>query len=557
MIDTSKTTVLTVEDDDFVREVIVLYLEDCGFNVLQAVNGRQGIEIFRNGNPDLVLLDLRMPEVDGLEVLATVTSESPELPVIVVSGMGTIGDAIKALKLGAWDYIAKPIHDMAVLEHAVNKSLERANLLKENHRYREHLEEEVKKRTFELEQRTQELQELSDSLKNEIIKCERAEEAVRKVNKELKTLSDCNHAVVRATDEDALIQEMCRILVDVGGYVLAWVGLLDNTNVNRVHPITCSGCDEKFADFKSFLITDKGHGQDTAVKALQTRQPQLSRHDGPSNALIKSHWVPGADGCRSAIALPLVFHEELVGVLNIYAKDPEAFDREDKLLLELADDLAYGIISIRSRVEREEMSGELKASVKKLRSALEGTVQVVASTVEVRDPYTAGHQRRVALLARAIAEDLGLSDNIVNGVFMAGVVHDLGKIYVPAEILSKPNRLNDIEFSLIKTHPQVGYDLLRTIEFPWPIAQIVHQHHERIDGKGYPQGLHGDEILLEAKIICVADVVEAMASHRPYRPSRGMERALGEIEKNKGALYDPDVVDSCMKLFKEDGFTFE
>ncbi len=557
MIDTSKTTVLTVEDDDFVREVIVLYLEDCGFNVLQAVNGRQGIEIFRKVSPDLVLLDLRMPEVDGLEVLATVTSESPGLPVIVVSGMGTIGDAIKALKLGAWDYIAKPIHDMAVLEHAVNKALERANLLKENHRYREHLEEEVKKRTFELEQRTLELQELSDSLKNEVVKCERAEEVVRKVNKELKTLSDCNHAVVRATDEDALIKEMCRILVDVGGYVLAWVGLIDNVNVNRVHPVTCSGCDGEFADFKSFLITDEAHGQDTAVQALQTRQPQLSRYDESNNALIESHWVPGADECRSAIAIPLVFHEELVGVLNIYAKDPDVFNKEDKLLSELADDLAYGIISIRSRVEREEMSGELKASVKKLRSALEGTVQVVASTVEVRDPYTAGHQRRVALLARAIAEDLGLSDNIVNGVFMAGVVHDLGKIYVPAEILSKPNRLNDIEFSLIKTHPQVGYDLLKTIEFPWPIAQIVHQHHERIDGEGYPQGLHGDEILLEAKIICVADVVEAMASHRPYRPSRGMERALGEIEKNKGALYDPEVVDSCMKLFNEDGFTFE
>lgn len=556
MIDSTKTTVLTVEDDEFVREVIVLYLEDCGYNVLQATNGRYGIEVFRNKKPDLVLLDLRMPEVDGLEVLATVTSEAPELPVIVVSGMGTIGDAIKALKLGAWDYIAKPIHDMAILEHAVNKCLERANLIKENIRYRQNLELEVKSRTAELEQRAIELEALSNSLKSEVVKCELAEEAVRRVNKELKTLSDCNHAVVRAMDEDALIKEMCRILVEVGGYVLAWVGIVDSRNVKRVHPITCLGCDDKFSDLKSFLTTDANHCQDTAVKAMESRKPHISQNGSSPEVIKENHWVPGADDCASSIALPLVFQEELVGVLNIYSRDADAFDREDKLLLELSDDLAYGIISIRSRVEREAMSGELKDSVNKLRSALEGTVHVVASTVEVRDPYTAGHQRRVAALARAIAEDMGLSENIANGVFMAGVVHDLGKIYVPAEILSKPNRLNDIEFSLIKTHPQVGYDLLKTIEFPWPIAQIVYQHHERIDGEGYPQGLRADEILLEAKIICVADVVEAIASHRPYRPSRGMEKALGEIQKNKGTLYEPEVVESCVKLFREEGFTF-
>jgi HD-GYP domain-containing protein (c-di-GMP phosphodiesterase class II) len=161
------------------------------------------------------------------------------------------------------------------------------------------------------------------------------------------------------------------------------------------------------------------------------------------------------------------------------------------------------------------------------------------------------------MLAKAIAEMMALSENQIEGIYMAGVVHDLGKIYVPAEILSKPSRLNDIEFNLIRTHSQVGYDLLKTIDFPWPIAQIVHQHHERLNGSGYPQGLSEEQILIEAKILCVADVVEAMASHRPYRPARGIDLALEHIQEEKNNLYDPLAVDCCMKLFTEQNFAFD
>jgi putative nucleotidyltransferase with HDIG domain len=174
--------------------------------------------------------------------------------------------------------------------------------------------------------------------------------------------------------------------------------------------------------------------------------------------------------------------------------------------------------------------------------------------VETKDAYTAGHQRRVANLARAIAAEMGLSPEQIDGIRMAAVIHDLGKISVPAEILSKPIGLNDLEYGLIKIHPQVGYDILKEIEFPWPVAQIVLQHHERMDGSGYPQGLLGEEIILEARILAVADVVEAMASHRPYRPPHGVDKALEEISRNRGILYDPEVVDACLKLFNEKGF---
>lgn len=207
-------------------------------------------------------------------------------------------------------------------------------------------------------------------------------------------------------------------------------------------------------------------------------------------------------------------------------------------------------------VRRENAEAEAQSTLAKLRSAMGGVVQAMALTVERRDPYTAGHQRRVSDLARGVAAEMGLPSHQIDGIRMAGLIHDLGKICVPAEILSKPGQLTEVEHTLIKDHPQVGYEILKGIEFPWPVAQIVLQHHERIDGSGYPAGLVGDEIIIEAKTLAVADVVEAMASHRPYRPTLGRDMALEEISKNRGVKYDPYVVDACVKLLTEKGFKF-
>jgi PAS domain S-box-containing protein len=195
-----------------------------------------------------------------------------------------------------------------------------------------------------------------------------------------------------------------------------------------------------------------------------------------------------------------------------------------------------------------------KDSVEHLRNTLNGTVHAIASIVETRDPYTAGHQRRVADLARAIAAEMGLPADRIEGLRIAATIHDIGKISVPAEMLTKPTKLTNIEFRLIKTHVQAGYDILKDIEFPWPVARMVIEHHERINGSGYPHGLTGDDLLLESRILAAADVVEAMGSHRPYRASLGIEPALEEIEKNKGILYDIDVADACLRLFREKGY---
>ena len=193
-------------------------------------------------------------------------------------------------------------------------------------------------------------------------------------------------------------------------------------------------------------------------------------------------------------------------------------------------------------------------NLEKLRKTLHGVIQAMAMMVEARDPYTAGHQRRVADLGRAIAQEMGASQDEVDGVRIAGMIHDIGKISVPAEILSKPTKLSEIELALIKVHSEAGHGILKEIDFPWPIATIVLQHHERIDGSGYPANLKGDQIIIEARILAVADVVESMASHRPYRPGLGIDAALNEIEKNSGISYDKTVTDACLRLFREKGF---
>jgi HD-GYP domain-containing protein (c-di-GMP phosphodiesterase class II) len=189
-----------------------------------------------------------------------------------------------------------------------------------------------------------------------------------------------------------------------------------------------------------------------------------------------------------------------------------------------------------------------------LDKALESIIKTLSETVEMRDPYTVGHQNRVADLARAIATEMNLPADQINGIRMTATIHDLGKISVPAEILSKPTKLTLAEFNLIKNHPQSGYDMLKDINFPWPVARTILEHHERMNGSGYPNGLTGDNILVESRILSVADVVESMASHRPYRPSLGIEAALKEIEKNRATLYDNPVVDACLRLFREKGY---
>ncbi|PKM84002.1 MAG: two-component system response regulator [Firmicutes bacterium HGW-Firmicutes-13] len=206
---------------------------------------------------------------------------------------------------------------------------------------------------------------------------------------------------------------------------------------------------------------------------------------------------------------------------------------------------------------RKSAEEELKKTAADFKNIMKGTIQAMAFAVEKRDPHTAGHQHRVAHLAGTIAVEMGLSEEEIEAISLAAAIHDIGKLYVPAEILNKPGKLDDMEFAMIKNHPQVGYDILNRIKFPWPIVQIVIQHHERLNGTGYPAGISGKDIILGARIIAVADVIEAVCFHRSYRPALGIDTALEEISKNRGVLYDEEVVDICLKFIKIDNYRFD
>jgi len=206
--------------------------------------------------------------------------------------------------------------------------------------------------------------------------------------------------------------------------------------------------------------------------------------------------------------------------------------------------------------ERKLLEEERIEGYNRIKKALHATVQSIALLVETKDPYTSGHQERVSQLAQAIAKEMVLTADQQDFVRTASIIHDLGKVSVPSELLSKPTKLSELEFNLIKVHSQAGYNILKDIDFPWPVAYVVLQHHERLNGSGYPQHLQGEATLLESRILAVADVVEAISSHRPYRAALGISFALDEISKNKGILYDANVVDVCLKLFREKNFAF-
>ena len=247
----------------------------------------------------------------------------------------------------------------------------------------------------------------------------------------------------------------------------------------------------------------------------------------------------------NSIYVPLKTKKGVIGIINLNRKgEVDPFTEDDlKILSTIAHEVGSAI--------------EKVSLYQKLQKSYLSTINTIAMIAEIRDPYTSGYQERVTKLAIAIAEEMGFSLDKIERLHMAGILHDIGKIGVPTEILSKPVKLSEIELSLIKTHPQVANDILKKMELPWEVSSIVLQHHERMDGSGYPFGLSGEAILLEARILAVADVVEAMASHRPYRPALGIDKALEEISQNKGILYDPEVVDTCLRLFKEKGFKFE
>ena len=652
----------------------------------------------------------------------------------------------------------------------------------------------------------------------DITERKKADEELIRLNRALRMLSDTNQALIRIADEMTLLNEVCRITVEVGGYRMAWIGLAQNDEAKTVRPVAHAGFESGYVESANLTWADNERGRGPGGIAIRTGQPFITRNIPLDPAFAPWREAAIQHGYKSNMALPLISEDQTLGVLEIYSVNTDAFDaKEIEILKEMADDLAFGITALRTRVkrnqtevalseseeryrliaentadtiavfdlnlnptyishsvlklagytvqeamkrtlnqilppdslqkaskifaeqmalessgtadpartvlmefeqyckdgstiwvelaasflrdnnfkptgiltvtrditerklmeeklqndqqelraimdaspiavswgdmqgnikyinhkfreifgytvedipnidtwlllaypstayrehvlslvvmfieaqaqaqgkevnpleltvvckdgsirhvlqtmlftsnrilviyyditERKQAEAKLKQTLDSLRKAVGTTIQVLVSAVESRDTYTSGHQSRSADLACVIATEMGLAQDKIDGIRMAGIIHDIGKLSIPAEILSKPTKLTELQFSLIKEHARSGYEILKNVESPWPLAQIVYQHHERMNGSGYPRNLKGDEIFIEARIMAVADVVEAMASHRPYREALGIEAALEEIEKNKGILYDDAVVDTCLKLFREKGY---
>ena len=351
-----------------------------------------------------------------------------------------------------------------------------------------------------------------------------------------------NNSVVHTTDEASLLQNMCDSVVKVGGYALALVGFGENDRERNIGVAYASGVTDYLYEGMFSWSDSKSTGRGPAGMALRTGEVQvandLSSHPG------YEPWRKRAEKFGFGSSISLVFKiGAQSAVLAVYARDKFAFDDSAvRLLKEIASEFGLGVAHVRT--------------VQQLAASLDGTLAALSRLAEGRDPYTAGHQTRVASLGAAIAAHLNLDSETVDLVRKSGQVHDIGKVAIPIEILTRPGQLSSLEFEMIKSHTLVGADILTQASLPWPIAEVALQHHERWDGSGYPNGLKGSDICFPARIIAVADLVEAMSQHRPYRPARGLDETLAHISAEAGNLFDAAVVDACLGVFRN-GYAFE
>lgn len=382
----------------------------------------------------------------------------------------------------------------------------------------------------------------------------RASEELQFVNWTLTALRRALAAITAAADEEQLLRDCCEAIISSARYTFAWVGWVRGDAPGHIEIVHGNGPGGPFSPTQGMTWSNGDSTVDTATYAVTSGAVAL----GFADRLGCSIAADAPEVAHAVIGVPITLDARPIGVMAVYATTPAPFaPPEVTLFEEFAEQMSRGLDVLRTREAHRLALLERQRDAERLSATLEDAISALMRTLELRDPYTAGHERRVAELAVAIGRVLGFDAEHLRWLHLAGVVHDVGKIQVPAEILSKPTRLSPTEYALVREHAQAGYDILRQIDFPWPLADVVRQHHEYLDGSGYPQGLASDEILLEARILTVADIVEAMSSHRPYRAALGIDAALETILGMRGQQLDSRVVDTCVTLFRAQGFRFE
>ncbi len=485
--------ILIVDDDPDYRTIIQRLLEGAGYFCETAGSALEAIDALRRRSFDLVLSDVCMSGKDGLQLAREAKKEFPDLDFIIMTGYSEKYSYSDIIEAGASDYMTKPFSGLE---------------------FRAKLERIARE-------------------KSSVRRLREANSALFLESSLNSSLAELSNKIITSTSLDEVSQLVLK----------------------RAKELTGSrfGCIAHFADGVRTYPCAAGDGPSQDREMILDRLGWLWERGvrEKSAALIYSPRKGGAshkDGIRY-LSVPALCDGVLLGQLALVKTEKDYEEWDMRVARRLA--VVYALALQRLLAENE-----IKEAHIKLKSMLDKIVSALSCTLEIRDPYTAGHQHRVAELSCAIARRMGFENGALEKVKMAGLIHDIGKINVPSELLCKPTKLMEAEMRLIQYHSTAGYEILNNADMPWPIAEIVLQHHERINGAGYPKGLHGEQTLLEAQIIAVADVYEAMTSHRPYRPSLGRQAATEELSLNRGLLYNPKAVDVCLGLLSNGGFDF-
>ena len=588
--------VLIVEDSEDDAQLVLRELGRGGYApVFRRVDTPEAMDAaLKEGTWDTVISDYTMPRFSAPAALKLLQESGLDLPFIVVTGAVGEETAVGVMKAGAHDYVMK--QNLERLPSTVERELHQAEVRSERRR----VDEALKKS----EQRLKDAQNLgkigsweSDAATNTIewssemyeiydrdkalgppspgeeagyytaAGAERLREAIRMAMEEGKE-SDFDVTATLPGGIAKYLHTWMRPVKDEAGRVVKLFGTVQDITERKQS-------EEREKQQRVFsealmetspaciLVVDSD-GRVVFANAETDRVLGLSRDEvrgmtfGEDFRLLD---ISGAPLPESQLPVSRVFLTRHPLYSTEYACDSPSGRRILSIsaapLYDETGSVKHGVCTVEDISDIKRHAQELEEAVERLQKAMYATVEAMSAAVEMRDPYTAGHQRRVTVVACAIAGELGTGKDSVLALTVAGRMHDLGKLKVPAEILTRPGKLSDLELQMVREHPQATYDLLKGIDFPWPVAEIARQHHERLDGSGYPQGLTGEQMLPEARILAVADVFEAMSSHRPYRPALGVEAALAELQRHRGTLFDADAVDACIRMVREKGFTLD
>jgi PAS domain S-box-containing protein/putative nucleotidyltransferase with HDIG domain len=590
------SNILIVSIDPGISNVLGVLLSNLNYKIELINSGSDAFKELKENKFDLMLLDVILPDMSGLQILNYVKKMSPDTLVIVMAGDDLSSKAAECLKNGAYDFLKKPFRkeeilkriDNALEQRMLEKEIEGINgLMHATERRNQYLVVNSDDIFYTLDNEGK-FTSISDSLQQKL-----GFDSDYLMRKHFSTViypEDIHKAMYVFNERRAISRAVGPSRIRLKRKNIA--GPTDKSENCITVEIKANGIYENDNSKDKLFLGTYGIARDISDFMKNEEMLRIQKiyfKELFSNSSDAAILVDNDDKIINVNkSFEKLFKYSLNEIKNRYLddflmqndsgqkeedggnfsfKEKESIGkRKDGTIINVmiySYPIEYNSRSIGAYhifiniTETKRNDKELMGHLTKVRQSMGNISNAIVSTIEVRDPYTVGHQQRVSNLARTIACEMGLSADEVDAIRLAGTLHDLGKVNIPAEILSKPGQLSKIEFDLIKMHPAIAYDILRRIEFPWPIADIVYQHHEKLDGSGYPRGISGKDILIGSRILSVADVVESIASHRPYRPALGVRKALEEISNKRNLYYDPNVVDACLRLFNKKNFTFE